>query len=414
VQSPLDVAPGECRVASEDQSPDGSASIVAVSENAAANTTQTLDACNEFSNPTFDCNTARVVNSYHGWTLHYTNKFNPPPPCPAGSFTFSYSANGDLNIVYDQFPAPNDNSYGINAVGWVHKFSDLVGSDHAGFQLRDAGGIVRLSFNIDYITAKTGTPSGYASLGPFGGDGKVLVGALTAADLTFSSSLERNLNNLGYFSGGTQVVGTSGTNSASLLVNSPPTVNTTNDYTLKTPNPWVNGWDFHDTYFVTIKKAKLDAIGFNAATWLVEPNLDQLHNSPAKPCPVSDNGPCDLSITKYEVKDKQVKVSIANNNATVAEILTELSLTWPSATNGKLMQVKLDGDVIYDNPDIAGGSATLTLAQLAADPNKRKIDKGSTDVLTFIFENNADVVLSHYTSTVKFGDDCVKTILPPP
>ena len=54
-----------------------------------------------------------------------------------------------------------------------------------------------------------------------------------------------------------------------------------------------NGWDFHDTYFVTLKKAKLVAIGFlNAAgltsrmpDWKVQPNLDALHNSPAKPCP---------------------------------------------------------------------------------------------------------------------------------
>src|SRR4029079_15299313 len=35
-------------------------------------------------------------------------------PCPAGSFTFSLDAGGNLNIVYDQFPAPNDNSYGAN------------------------------------------------------------------------------------------------------------------------------------------------------------------------------------------------------------------------------------------------------------------------------------------------------------
>ena len=37
--------------------------------------------------------------------------------------------------MYDQFPAPNDNSYGVNAVGWGtkgHTFGNLVGSDHAG------------------------------------------------------------------------------------------------------------------------------------------------------------------------------------------------------------------------------------------------------------------------------------------
>src|SRR6185503_4819502 len=104
----------------------------------------------------------------------------------------------------------------------------------------------------------------------------------------------------------------------------------------------------------------------------------------------------------YEVKDKQVKVTIANNASTNA-ILTALSLTWPEATNGKLMQVKLDGDVIYDNPDIAGGVANLTTANLIADQNKRKIDHGSSDVLTFIFEKNADSNLTHYTGSATFG-----------
>ena len=31
------------------------------------------------------------------------------------------SGPGDISIAYNQFPAPNDNSYGINAVGWGSK-----------------------------------------------------------------------------------------------------------------------------------------------------------------------------------------------------------------------------------------------------------------------------------------------------
>jgi hypothetical protein len=65
----------------------------------------------------------------------------------------------------------------------------------------------------------------------------------------------------------------------------------------------VDGWNFHDTYFVTFKQAYLTAIGFdfnnwvvasyNAATntytcpsgkWCVAPNPTALHNSPAKVC----------------------------------------------------------------------------------------------------------------------------------
>jgi hypothetical protein len=219
-------------------------------------------------------------------------------PCPAGSFSFQLLPNGDLSIVYDQFPAPNDNSYGVNAVGWGtkgHKFNDLVGSDHAGFALVDPGGTTQLDFNIDYITAETLSPapagySGYQSLGPFGGDGKVNVGSLntdpnpaTNPDISWDSSLARNLNTLGYCTAPLSCVH-SGTN---LLVDSPPVTDTSpnSTYQLANPGDFANGWDFHDTYFVTIKAAKLASLGFDINTWKVQPNPDELHNSPAKPCP---------------------------------------------------------------------------------------------------------------------------------
>jgi hypothetical protein len=318
-------------------------------------------------------------------------------PCPAGSFSFSYDAAGNLNIVFDQFPAPNDNSYGVNAVGWGshgHTFSNLVGSDHAGFQLKDPGGVVRLSFNIDYISANASAPSGYASLGPFGGDGSILVGSLTPADIAFTTSLANNLNNVnipGLFNAShVQQFG-----SVNVLVDSPPTDPAHQTYT--NSDPALTGWDFHDTYFVTIAAAKLASLGFNPATWTVEPNLDALHNSPAKACPPAP-GTSSLSVTKREVKDKQVKVTILNSG-TVDEIIVGVQASWP-ATNGKLVQVKLDGDVIYDNPDIVPPSANLTLAQLVGDQNKRKIQHGTSDVLVLIFQNNADTDLSHYTGMV--------------
>src|SRR5437667_4975400 len=81
-----------------------------------------------------------------------------PTPCPAGVFSYSVSGgvgtidnNGDLNIRYDQFPAPNDNSYGLNSIGWSngHTFGNLSGSDKAGFQLRDPNGVGRCEFYID-------------------------------------------------------------------------------------------------------------------------------------------------------------------------------------------------------------------------------------------------------------------------
>jgi hypothetical protein len=320
-------------------------------------------------------------------------------------------------MVFDQFPAPNDNSYGVNAVGWGtkgHTFGNLTGSDKAGFQLKDPSGVVRLSFNVDYISAKSGTPSGYGSLGPFGGDGAILVGTLTAADGTFDSSLARNLNNLGYFVGGVQVPATkTATNGQDLLVNSPKTVDTISNYTLVTPNPWANGWDFHDTYFVTIFKSKLTALGFDPNTWKVEPNLTVLHNSPAKACPAVP-GASNVSVSKAAAaSSKNVTLTLLNNNKTFDAVLTSLNLTWPAA-NGKLLQVKFDSDIVYD-VDTNAPSLSLTKAQLeaASTVTQRTIAKGTSDVMTLVFQNNAAAVSGgNYTGTAGFDGTSTVNLFP--
>src|SRR4029077_19441795 len=115
-----------------------------------------------------------------------------------------------------------------------------------------------------------------------------------------------------YFMGGVQTIGVPpGTNTANLLNDSPPvdcslatdpstciTVYGTpkgSQYPLAVPNPWiksydnpeyanvpigssqfeaalarhVDGWNFHDTYFVTFKQAYLTAIGFDFNNWAV-------------------------------------------------------------------------------------------------------------------------------------------------
>lgn len=402
---------GDCQVVFTHT--DGDRDSVFITEQSAAGAT--LDSVTVKDDP----GTARVVltgtstvgtfagaDNGHIVTFYNTVTPPPPPPCPAGSFTFSFNAAGDLLIKYDQFPAPNDNSYGVNAVGWGtkgHTFSNLTGSDHAGFQLVDGGGVVRLSFNVDYISANTSAPSGYASLGVTGGDGQMLVG--TATGISATTSLANNLNNVnipGLFNAShVQQFG-----SVDVLVNSPPTDPAHSTYNIS--DPTLAGWDFHDTYYVTVSAAKLASLGFNAATWQVLPNASQLHNSPAKPCPPPTGGTCALAVTGTVVDKAQVKITIQNNGSTDV-FLSDVQLTWPAAINGLLKQVKLDGDVVYDNPDIGGGSAHLTLAQLVADANKRKLQHNSSDVLTFIFEHNADTNLANYTGTFAFGN-CVITI----
>src|SRR4029077_15043899 len=155
-------------------------------------------------------------------------------------------------------------------------------------------------------------------------------------------------------------------------------------YPLAVPNPWVksydnpeyspagpipsgpfdaahvDGWDFHDTYFVTFKQTYLTAIGFDfsnfaiatydAATntftcpsgkWCVAPNPTQLHNSPAKACPTPSPTPTPttLVVTSKTLSKKNVKVDIKNNTA-VNQVLTGLSITWPQGTNGNLNSIQ--------------------------------------------------------------------------
>ena len=102
---------------------------------------------------------------------------------------------------------------------------------------------------------------------PFGGDGKVNVGTSLKSTSPTTTSLAKNLNNVnipGLFNAShVQQFG-----SVNVLVDSPPTDTCTRPTSAPAA---LAGWDFHDTYFVTLKKAKLRAIGFNPASWKVQP-----------------------------------------------------------------------------------------------------------------------------------------------
>jgi hypothetical protein len=269
--------------------------------------------------------------------------------------------------------------------------------------------------------------------------------------------------------GGVQTIGTSGTNSANLLTNSPP-VNCslatdpnciTNygppkgiQYPLAVPNPWVksydnpeysnaggpipigpfdaghvDGWNFHDTYFVTFKQSYLTALGFDfsnfaiatydSATntftcpsnkWCVAPNPTALHNSPAKACPTPSPTPTPttLVVTSKTFSKKNVKVDIKNNTA-VNQVLTALSITWPQGTNGNLNSIQFDGTTIY-NTSTGGGS--LTTSSLLGTTAQRTIIPGETDTVQFTFQNNVDQNASHYTGSLTFNPFGPLTILP--
>jgi hypothetical protein len=394
------------------------------------------------------------------------------------------STPGDISIAFDQFPAFNDLSYGSNAVGWLHghKFSDLTNSDKAGFQILRPNNTVAVSFNVDLITASTlgSPPSGYKSLGPFGGDGSIVTNSsppLTSDGTTiqWDTAFARDLNGVQtpwgtysaptYFTGGVQTIGTSGTNGTNLLVNSPPVdcsppadpmscvlvygTPKGSQYPLAAPNPWsasydnpeyavipigspdseatfarhVDGWNFHDTFFVTYKASYLTAIGFDFSNWAVAtynasantftcpsgkwciaPNPTTLHNSPAKACPI----PATVAVTSKTLSSKTVVIALQNNTAS-GQVLTGLAITWPQAANGNLNSIKFGATTIY-NTSTGGGS--LSTSSLLGTTAQRTIAAGSSQTLTFTFAKNVDTNANNYTGSATFNPFGNVTTLP--
>jgi hypothetical protein len=185
----------------------------------------------------------------------------------------------------------------------------------------------------------------------------------------------------------------------------------------------VDGWNFHDTYFVTFKQAYLTAIGFNfsnfaiatydsatntftcpSGMWCVAPNPTVLHNSPPKACPI----PQTVVVTTKTLSSKNVVITF-QNNTTMGQVLTGLSITWPQGTNGNLDQIKMGGTVIY-NTSTGGGS--LTTSSLLGTTAQRTIAAGGHQNLTFIFHNNVDTNASHYTGSATFNPFGNVTMLP--
>jgi hypothetical protein len=178
-------------------------------------------------------------------------------------------------VIYNQPRGLNDNSYGANAIGWGtkgHTFGNLTGSDHAEFIFKDKTGKIVMQFSIDYISAKSGTPSGFASLGPFGGDGDFTTGNPLNL-LSFNTSLAKNLNDKGFCTAGNCTF--SGVN---LLVDSPPPTPDPSDDPYNVADQF-DPWEFTNSYEMKISGLAFGTAGFGSVS------VGELHNSPAKQCP---------------------------------------------------------------------------------------------------------------------------------
>ncbi len=220
------------------------------------------------------------------------------PPSSSGSngttqlgtlFVRQDPATGNVFVRIDQsLQNANDNTYGANAIGWGskgHTFKDLTGSDRAEFIFKDANGNVVLDFALDYISLTGGTPSGYKTLGPDGGDGFFKSGNRNHI-LSFDTSHDRNLNDKGYCANGSCT-----SNGVNLFVNSPPA---TENY--EAIDAAFDAYEFVNSYEVLVSKDAFGSAGFGSVT------IGDLHNSPSKkgikgedlqPCPApTDNNNC--------------------------------------------------------------------------------------------------------------------------
>jgi hypothetical protein len=175
---------------------------------------------------------------------------------------FQDPSTADLYVNFTQPLTLVDNTYGANTIGWGkgvapsgknHNFDDLKGSDAARFKITDGQGSVVLDFIMDYISANSKAPSGYASLGPTGGDGQMITGSAQNL-LQWGTSLAYNFNTLGYV----------------LTHNSPAT---DKNYT---PNPSYPGWEFAVTYEFRVAGGVFGGHGFGGL------EIPLVHDSPNK------------------------------------------------------------------------------------------------------------------------------------
>jgi hypothetical protein len=136
-----------------------------------------------------------------------------------------------------------------------HTWMDLVGSDHAEFVVTNEAGELTLQFKLDYISVDASAPSGYASLGVLGGDGRMIKGD-SKYIVQWTTSLDRNLNERGY---GDYAEADSPATDADYTAN------------IDTPN-----WDYRVVYEVWIDNAAFGSSGFGGAL------IEHVHASPSK------------------------------------------------------------------------------------------------------------------------------------
>jgi hypothetical protein len=327
------------------------------------------DAADDFvlSNPSGDAVNPGSLDPGEAWT--YTKTLTPTITLgannvngytgPAGQLSYQTLGNGDIRVTYRQSANVNDNTYGTGvSSGWSsHTFSDLTGSDKAGFELKDKNGATVMKFYMDYISSTTTDTDGYganfakyASLGVTGGDGSISIGS--AANLyDFDSTLELNLNRSGY---------------TTMIVNSP-----IGD----------SSWDAVDGYSFTVKASVFGSAGFGAASI-----FDQ-HNSPSK-LGVNSFVP---TLTPGIVTNTAV-VSAKLAGATVVAI-DDATVTIGSGATGSTKFFVTDNAVDKTFLYSSLGTSTGSFANVSGNTTPRDIASNATGDKLWVLDKNKNVTV---------------------
>ncbi len=341
-------------------------------------------------------------------------------------------ATGDIRVTYIQSTGLNDNSYGVNTVGWTrdHKFGDLTGAEKVQFRFTDRTGRVVLDMNLDYITASSSVASGYTTLGPFGGDGKLIKG-LREHVLSYSTSLSDNFNRAGL--GVHRGVASNGFN---LTQNSPQTAG---GQSYDVVDAFFGNWEFRSIYQVTVSKNAFGTAGFGDVSVPLGVNSPPKTGTANNVYPKASNsvstnrvvmggqaGPEWVTAVDEAVVEVFVNSTPDNgvtagplqfNSNTVKFTLTnggsqsvnigQIVAFWPSLVNGKLKKIKVGGDVIYDT-DTRGSSAEITRFKGPAD--LRKLSGGQTVTMTFEFEKSVNRDPANYGFSIGFVEGGIVTV----
>lgn len=207
-----------------------------------------------------------------------------------GTLAWSVDQSGNVFAAFVQPLTINDNTYGANQIGWgktKHTFSNLTGSDKAEFDFMNTAG-QRFIYTLDYASStKSGSSSGFGSLGVTGGDGSVAKSSVKGQTgggkvgdvLAWGTSIDYNLNTVA----GHGTSNAAGLGFGSFTTDSPATTpvhlnpDGTIDYTQGYNNPAsAPGWVYNISYEIEISAAAFGANGF-ASVW-----APFAHDSPSK------------------------------------------------------------------------------------------------------------------------------------